>query len=147
VVAIGSLHHTGDLAKSVNECFRLLRPDGKFVFMVYNSLSYRRFWQEPKATFKLWRDEKRQSYKVSQLTRDSDRFTYDSNSTGIAPHIDTISRDGLRRLCSRFKSFSASLENITTDGPFSFKPCSREFLLRTPIPRFFGLDIYATAIK
>jgi SAM-dependent methyltransferase len=41
IVAIGCLHHTGDFDLAVQNCFRLLKPGGTLVFMVYNALSYR----------------------------------------------------------------------------------------------------------
>ena len=44
VVAIGCLHHTGDLQAAINECHRVLRPGGKMIFMVYYAYSYRRFY-------------------------------------------------------------------------------------------------------
>ena len=42
VVAIGCLHHTGDLQAAIDECHRILRPGGKLLCMVYNAYSYRR---------------------------------------------------------------------------------------------------------
>ena len=44
VIAIGSLHHTGDLKRAIAECHRVLRPGGKLCFMVYYSYSYRRLF-------------------------------------------------------------------------------------------------------
>ena len=43
IVAIGCLHHTGNLQRAIDECNRLLRPGGRLIFMVYNAYSYRRF--------------------------------------------------------------------------------------------------------
>ena len=42
VVAIGCLHHTGDLFGSLAEVRRVLRPGGRLVMMVYNRRSLRR---------------------------------------------------------------------------------------------------------
>jgi SAM-dependent methyltransferase len=42
VVSIGCLHHTGDLARGLAECRRVLQPGGQLVVMVYNRRSARR---------------------------------------------------------------------------------------------------------
>jgi hypothetical protein len=51
----------------------------------------------------------------------------------------------LRRLCRRFRSFNAALDNI--DRAIPGVPVSFEWLLSTPLPKLFGLDIYAHAVK
>jgi hypothetical protein len=48
-------------------------------------------------------------------------------------------------MCRRFRSFSATLENI--DRAIPGVPVSFEWLLSTPIPKLFGLDIYVSAVK
>src|SRR5436190_1215369 len=35
IVSIGCFHHTGDMRKAVAECWRLLRPGGSLMVMVY----------------------------------------------------------------------------------------------------------------
>ena len=48
VVAIGCLHHTGDLFGSLAEVRRVLRPGGRLVMMVYNRHSLRRALAAPR---------------------------------------------------------------------------------------------------
>lgn len=147
IVAIGCLHHTGDLKKAIAECHRLLRPGGKLIFMVYYAYSYRRFYEARAELLRyLWRETTGFRGTVGQ-SQTKQRFSYDSNTSGeAAPHTDWISIRSLRRYCSAFQSFQASLENIDNGVPFLNSPPRRE-LLKTWYPRWFGLDLYATAIK
>jgi SAM-dependent methyltransferase len=145
VVAIGCLHHTGDLAAAIAECRRILRPGGKLIFMVYYAYSYRRLVQAPWETLRYLARESA-GYRGAVGTGDSlKRAAYDSNSQGIAaPHTDWISIPSLRRLCRKLHAFEASLENIDNGLPFRWaRP--RAALLKTAWPRWVGLDIYATA--
>ena len=46
LTSVGSIldsPYTGDIKKAIDECYRLLKPSGKLILMVYNALSYRRF--------------------------------------------------------------------------------------------------------
>ncbi|HEY8159949.1 MAG TPA: class I SAM-dependent methyltransferase [Methylobacter sp.] len=146
IVAIGCLHHTGDLCRAINECRRMLKDGGSLHFMVYNAYSYRRFAEAPLDT--LW-------YRLRELigfrgvvgnSRKNQRASYDSNKNGdAAPHTDWISQRSLRYMCRDFSSFVARSENITNE--YYFKNTSREQLLLTAWPQLFGLDIYAHAVK
>ncbi len=35
VISIGVLHHTGNLKKSISEVYRVLKPNGKLIMMIY----------------------------------------------------------------------------------------------------------------
>jgi SAM-dependent methyltransferase len=147
VVAIGCLHHTGDLLRSLLECRRLLRPGGKLVFMVYYAYSYRRFYLARRETVRYALRELLGYRGVVGAQTDKERVAYDANTAGeAAPHTDFISRRSLRHLCRRFSRFSAQTENIDTGAPFD-KSGSRRELLKTLWPRLCGLDLYATAVK
>ena len=50
-VSIGCLHHTGNLQKCFDEAYRVLKPGGVAVMMVYNKYSYMRWKRAPIATF------------------------------------------------------------------------------------------------
>ena len=50
VVAIGCLHHAGDLKRAIAGCHRVLRPGGKLVMMVNYAYSYSRFVQVTQIT-------------------------------------------------------------------------------------------------
>lgn len=118
VVAIGCYHHTANMQRAINESYRMLGRGGVLVLMVYNALSYRRRWG------------------------DGRKEAYDGEGT---PHTDFVSVKQLEAMCGRFSSFSAHLENIEQEKPFS--AFRREVLMRTALPRWVGLDIYARAMK
>jgi SAM-dependent methyltransferase len=145
VVAIGCYHHTGDLQGAIDETYRVLRPGGTLIFMVYNAYSYRRWVNNFQSTFTyLLRDHL--GFRLSLQTTESERAAYDADSTGrAAPHTDFISRHAVRRMCRRYSSFAASLENIDQERPFQQR--TRAELMRTKWPRFVGLDIYGRAVK
>lgn len=146
VVAIGCLHHTGDLQRAIDECRRILKPGGQLVFMVYYAYSYRRFRQVPAETI---------SYSLRETLgyrgpvfghRHAERAAYDTIQSGeAAPHTDFISKRSLRHLCRDFTSFKATTENIDQEKPFSKR--SRNELLKTRWPSIVGLDLYAIAEK
>jgi SAM-dependent methyltransferase len=147
VIAIGCLHHTGDLGGAIEECRRILRPGGKLVFMVYYAYSYRRIFNARRATLRYMARELLGRREVVGMGDARERAAYDVNSEGAdAPHTDWISIRSLRSLCRKFSAFQASLENIDNGRPFDKSPARRE-LLKTVWPRWFGLDLYATATK
>lgn len=146
IVAIGCLHHTGDLQKAISECHRMLKPGGRLIFMVYYAYSYRRFRDERETTLGyLWREMT--GYKgVVAKSNETARASYDSNADGqAAPHTDWISKRSLKQLCRQFSEFSGKIENIDQTPPFA--KTLREALLKTRWPSICGLDLYATAVK
>lgn len=147
VVAIGCLHHTGNLQRAIDECHRVLRPGGKLVMMVYYAYSYRRWAQVPKETLGYMGRELIGYRGVMGNSAAGERAAYDANQSGdAAPHTDWISVRSLRRYCRKFRSYSAHIENIDNGYPFHTSPQRRE-LLKTSYPRWIGLDLYATAVK
>lgn len=147
IVTIGCLHHTGNMARAIEQCYRLLRPGGKLIAMVYYAYSYRRFHQARKDTLRYAARELLGYRGVVGASDESKRASYDTNAAGRgAPHTDWISIRSLRHLCREFSSFSAQTENIDNGVPFHKSPPRRE-LLKTWWPRLIGLDLYATAIK
>ncbi|WFU66925.1 MULTISPECIES: class I SAM-dependent methyltransferase [Bradyrhizobium] len=138
VVAIGCLHHTGDLKAAIAACRRLLRPGGQLVGMVYYSYSYRRLWLEPRRTAGHWLRELN-GYRGT--LRDGETATYDSSRDGaLAPATEFISVRSLRSFCSGFSEFDAVTENAASEGLLRF--WSRERLLASAVPRLCGLDLY-----
>ena len=145
IVTIGCLHHTGDLARSIDECWRILRPGGQLVFMVYNAYSLRRWVQARGATAKLWLRE-RLGYRGPLASAPGERTDYDTNEAGEeAPHLDVVSVTSLRHLCRRFTHFAYAREHILQEPPFAHR--TRNELLKTFWPRVGGTDIYVTATK
>jgi len=146
IVAIGCLHHTGNLKAAIAQCHKLLRSGGRLFFMVYYAYSYRRFHQAPAATLRyLMREQNGYRGCVGQAS-ERERAAYDAGSSGAgAPHTDWISVRSLAHYCKSFSQFSAKLENIDQEWPFHSSP--REALLHTKWPSRCGLDVYATATK
>jgi SAM-dependent methyltransferase len=147
IVAIGCLHHTGNLKEAIKQCHQLLRNGGKLIFMVYYAYSYRRFIQAPIDTFNYLLSEvllgKRD---VVSGTTTRHRAAYDVNKDGEgAPHTDWISKRSLKKMCYQFSTFDSRIENIDNGTPF--QPWTRVQLLGTKIPRLVGLDLYAVACK
>jgi SAM-dependent methyltransferase len=146
IVAIGCLHHTGNLRLGIEQCRELLRPGGKFIFMVYYAYSYRRWRMAFKTTLSYFFRELGGYVGVVGDSGQDERAAYDSNSSGeCAPHTDWISVRSLKKLCHRFNHCTMRLENIDQEPPFSKK--TRASLLKTHWPRLMGLDIYVKATK
>lgn len=145
IIAIGCLHHTGNLPLAISNCHRLLRKGGLMVFMVYNAYSYRRWRTAPVSTLRLWFNQT--SGLHTSIPGDiSNRAAYDTNALGdAAPHTDFTTSQTLRSYCQKFKDFSYQLENIDRDIPFVFS--NRNRLLKSIWPRVVGLDIYVTVSK
>ncbi len=146
VVAIGCLHMTGDLQRGIDEAHRILRPGGKLIFMVYYAYSWRRWRQShsSRATWSLFVREL-MGYRGVVGGDERQRAAYDANAAGdAAPHTDWISKRSLKHICSRFSSLKTRLENFDM---MSGQIITRERLMAAGVPRFVGLDLYATAIK
>jgi 2-polyprenyl-3-methyl-5-hydroxy-6-metoxy-1,4-benzoquinol methylase len=146
IIAIGCLHHTGNLQLAIDNCLKLLRPGGRLIFMVYNAYSYRRFRIAPLVSLKTLFKEVMGYRGVVGASNQSERAAYDASSDGAAaPHTDWISIRSLEHFCRNFSTFTAKLENIDQELPFLGR--TRAQLLLTKWPAVMGLDLYATAIK
>ena len=146
IIAIGCLHHTGDLAEAISRCYRLLRPGGSLIFMVYYSYSYRRWLQAPKKTLRYLMDEIQGKRSVIGVAESKDRAAYDTNSSGRVRHILIGFLKSLSQYYARnFLHFSQRLKILNSTPPF--QRWTRSQLLKTRIPSLMGLDLYATATK
>jgi SAM-dependent methyltransferase len=137
VVAIGCLHHTGDLARSISEVHRVLAPRGRAVVMIYNSQSLRLYRERLRGLLR----RKRRDEEAERL-----RSLYDVNLTGeAAPHTDYTSRPEARRLFGKFSSVRVEVRNC---DPMRFGPIvvPREWLLQN-VARVLGTDLYVVADK
>lgn len=143
IVAIGCLHHTGDLKAAIDSCCRLLSSGGHLIGMVYYAYSYRRFWNEPVRTV---RQLIRESRGLRGTVRDGGTFAYDHGQDGsLAPSTEFVSVRSLRSFCSGFINFTAATENANQEPPFLW--WTRERLLASPLPRICGIDLYWTCAK
>ncbi len=146
IMVIGCLHHTGNLQLAIQQCYKMLKPGGNLIFMVYAAYSYRRWRMAFRVTAGYWLRELKGYRGVVGISQDKDRAAYDTGSNGVgAPHTDWISGKSLQTLCADFSAFKCQLENIDQESPFKSTP--RTKLLKTCWPRLIGLDLYATATK
>jgi len=139
VYSIGCLHHTGNLPRSVDEVYRVLRPGGEAVVMVYNRRSLRRL----AFAARRWAFTKSPGSGARLARR------YDADESGnLAPHTDFVSRSDVRRyLFKRFSSVRIDVQNF--DGYVLFRGrivIPREKLLGN-VARILGTDLYIVATK
>lgn len=146
IIAIGCLHHTGNLQLAIKKCLALLKPGGRLTFMVYYAYSYRRWFQAPAAsTIYMWQELKGKRDVVG-ASKTRQRAAYDKNVMGEgAPHTDWISKRSLTEFCNEFSQCNMCLENMDAFPPLKF--WSRDKILQTKIPQIIGLDLYVSAIK
>jgi SAM-dependent methyltransferase len=144
IVAIGCLHHTGDLALAMDRCRDLLRAGGRLIMMVYYAYSYRRWFSAAPATARYLSQELGGYRGVVETTNAAQRGAYDLNSSGdAAPHTDWISKRSIKTLCAGFSEVTCTIRNIDSD----FLRIPRRMLVNGPLPYAIGLDLYLTAVK
>lgn len=144
VIAIGCYHHTGDLARAIDETHRVLRKGGRAMIMVYNAYSYRRWLRWPLSTASYFMWDKIAIGRPRHATA-AERKAYDADSAGnAAPETIFVSVDHLRRLATSWRSIEIFRENIGGELFLRFVP--RDLLLRAAGP-LAGLDLYCHMVK
>lgn len=147
VVAIGALHHTGDLSRAIARCHDALRPGGVMLLMVYYAYSYRRWKSALGSTFSYILREARGYRGVVSSSSAHERGLYDANSEGTpTPHTDWISRKSMLWEMRWFRNSTLTLNNIDSDFP-PVRYQNRHEMLSTRWPKVFGLDLYVRAEK
>jgi SAM-dependent methyltransferase len=142
LVSIGCFHHTGSLSACIDEAYRVLKPGGSALVMVYNRFSYRQWTAWPRSTWRAWRAERR-GPSGDHAGNDDQRRRYDVDSAGrAAPETVFVSRRRLDGLFARFSSVEIATEN---NGDL-LRWVPRRTLLTT-LGRTAGLDLYVTARK
>ena len=145
VYSIGCLHHTGDLARSVSEVHRVLRPGGSAIVMVYHRYSFRRMVHIPALKVHGFVARRRVG-PAGAAYRRRGRHVYDTNEHGdAAPHTDFVSRRDVRRLFAAFRSVNIDVQNFDGVRWRSFEIPREAFL--NNLARIAGLDLYITAQK
>lgn len=143
VVAIGCYHHTGNLQRAIDESWRILRPGGELCFMVYNSYSYRQWHAHPRRTARRLALELL-GRPLAHQGEDTEKAQYDTDAKGnVPPHTEFASTRSLHRMCARFRSFSSTLENWSTD----LNRVPREMAVNRRRTKWLGLDVYVRAMK
>ncbi|HHB83377.1 MAG TPA: class I SAM-dependent methyltransferase, partial [Devosia sp.] len=145
VIAIGCLHHTGDLARAIDEVHRVLKKSGQAMIMVYSATSYRQFQRAPIATFsRLMSKPKTKEATGTVRGNHAERLAYDTNKSGeAAPETTYVSANELKHLCRGFSSCTITRENIGQDG--IFRPFTRPLALT--FAKYLGLDLYCSLRK
>jgi SAM-dependent methyltransferase len=143
VVSIGCMHHTGDVAKCFEETYRVLKPGGIAVLMIYNKYSYMRWRRAPLATLRSalgW-------LSFTGLGSEKRRADYDPNSEGkAAPEVSLLSIHEIKRMLHLFEAVTCAKQNA---NELAFKGVTlipRSWLLSS-LGRLMGLDIYIEARK
>jgi ubiquinone/menaquinone biosynthesis C-methylase UbiE len=140
VVAIGSLHHTGDLPLALSEVRRVLRPGGVALIMVYNAHSLNRVVTAPVVGVLSRLLPNRSKWLQARTFRDA-------SSDGLpAPHTDFVTPRELRRLLSEFASVSVRRENANGVTVLKRAVIPRRVLLPV-VGRLAGLDLYAAVTR
>jgi ubiquinone/menaquinone biosynthesis C-methylase UbiE len=140
VVAIGSLHHTGNLPKALSEVHRVLKRGGRALVMVYNRNSLNRRVTTPLARTAAKVFPGKQRWILT-------RTEYDLDTEGTpAPHTDFVSPSQLRSLCSQFRSVEIRQENANAVSAFGHAIIPRSLLLSN-LGHVAGLDLYAQLLK
>jgi len=147
VIAFGSIHHTGDIDRAIAECQRVLRPGGVLVAMMYYRYSYKRLVLDI-ATFPL-----ALLNRLRPLRSRIIGWFYDRDTSGRgAPITEFVGRRELRRKLHGFNIEYMRTANV--DNPQDLLPLRlqrrwldrvRLVLLRLPVWRVIGLDLYVRA--
>ncbi|MEQ8320929.1 MAG: class I SAM-dependent methyltransferase [Rhodospirillales bacterium] len=142
-VSIGCLHATGNFEAALNEAYRVLRPGGKLIFMVYYAYSYRRLRFHAFDTFRYWLwDRFKLPLSTSMKFLPSDRDFHLDGTAALG--TEYLSERDIRRLAVNFSSIDTKLENFWPEG--RYRNQSREKLLGE-VSKKWGMDIYVTAVK
>ena len=146
VVSIGCLHHTGRLEQSVAEVYRVLRPGGAAVVMVYNTFSYRQWLRSPFRTLNAFLNQTTRG-PAEQRATERQRKQYDVNTKGVAaPETVFVSNRRVRELFRNYSRVTIRCENCDDVIPGGTALSLRRRLLRS-LGRHAGLDLYVTAQK
>jgi SAM-dependent methyltransferase len=142
VVSIGCFHHTGNVARCIDETWRVLKPGGYAYLMVYNAFSYRQWIKWPGHTLRA-----ALAPAGGGPATESQRRAYDFNSAGAAaPETVFVSRAQLRAMMARFSELSLVLENCE-DLNFRGRTMLSRATLLPSLGALAGLDIYVSARK
>jgi SAM-dependent methyltransferase len=144
VYSIGCLHHTGNLLQSISEVYRVLRPGGKAVIMLYNRHSFRQLVHVPNYRLRKWF-----TGTITRNISELKRSLYDQNSKGeAAPYTDYVSRKEVRHLFRNFTSLRIDSHNFDS---YSFLPIRRIKFHQTqpsiPLNRLLRAALYSDTSK
>lgn len=146
VVAIGSLHHTGDFPRAVRELHRVLVPGGHALVMVYNRFSYDQWWNWPGRTWRALLADRGWGPLPAEESSEAQRGQYDKNSAGdAAPVTDFFSVTQAREIFRDFSRLHWQRENCHAFHYMVKRNHVRRALL--PFMGLLGLDLYLHATR
>lgn len=146
VVSIGCFHHTGDIQRCMDHAYRVLKPGGVAIVMLYNQFSYRQWFDWPGRTLRAWfRDW---GLMGGENTVDAaQRRPYDAIEGGDAcPEIVFTSVRQAHAYFAKFKNIKVSKENCLGLYLGSRPLVSRDALLSN-VGQLAGLDLYIEGTK
>jgi SAM-dependent methyltransferase len=143
-MAIGSLHHTGNLEAAIQEAHRVLTPGGRALVMVYSRYSYFQWLKFPRETLASLLAEWRGL--PATETTEKQRRALDWNEEGEgAPRTELTSRRQAHALFGKFSKVTVRRENCTSLRAAGRILVRRETLL--PWLQPLGVDLYIQARK
>jgi ubiquinone/menaquinone biosynthesis C-methylase UbiE len=147
VVAIGSLHHTGDFDGAISEMFRVTKSEGVVCGMVYSLFSARNFIFQPVRTTRLAFRNIRHPMRVK--ADEKLRWFSDQNQKGeAAPATEYFSRRALRSVLENYGDAQVKAFNVDPlPIPFGSGDKVRKLLIKTKLATWFGLDLYFVVHK
>ena len=142
VVALGSLHHTGDFDQAIAEMRRVTKSEGVVCGMVYSLFSARNFIFRPFSTLRLALRNTRQPVRI--LADEKLRWFSDHNQKGeAAPVTEYFSRKALRIVLENYGNVKIQTHNLDSlPIPFGIGNKIRSVLIRSMLSKWFGLDLY-----
>lgn len=145
-VAIGSLHHTGDLAAAVSRFEALIRPGGRMLVMTYGEFTPRRLISDPRRMWRHWREWQTGSRTWWEEGDESARGAHDANSLGEAPPSTAFTTvRAWRQLFAEGTDFRVSRRHFNRVRlPGTNLELTRGAVLRT-FGRVWGIDLYVRA--
>ena len=145
-VAIGSLHHTGDLASAVAQFEALIRPGGRMLIMTYGEFTPRRLMSDPRRAWRHWREWRAGEESWWEEDDEAARGAHDANSLGEAPPSTAFTTGrAWRPLLAEGTEFQISRRHFNRVRiPGTRLELSRGMVLRT-FGRIWGIDLYVRA--
>lgn len=146
-VAIGCLHHTGDLASAVGRLESLVRPGGRVLMMVYNDFSPKRVVRHPLRAVAHLR-QARSGERLWWAEEDEQgRGTHDVDSAGqAAPLTEFAAVKSWPVLSEHGVRYKVTRQNFNRVGlPRTSVGIPRDVTLST-VGRWWGTDLYAEGI-
>jgi len=138
VYSNGVLHHTPNTRRVVNEIFRVLKPGGRAIVMVYaeDSLHY---WRSIMWNIGL-REGQLRRYSIGELMS---RTVERSENAAAHPLVKAYTRKRLRQLFAEFRDISIVQRQLQIKAA----PKSRRFVPLQRVGRFMGWNLVIKARK